>query len=206
VAVNFLLTDARDVSVGGPLGRTWVGWKATATDDQLWEVNRGLWTVGDRVETERVATLSFEGHIEVVAEITGRTRYNADSGPKWALSGVVLRAGDPVHDELKGSPAPRHRNPVSYFDTSRLESTAWRSTRSSPAPPEAVPDGRKCKHYLSWTSAAPRGNSLVPAKIIHVSSRPPVNDRALPRVARARYVRLPGVVVSRGAAYGRDDG
>lgn len=121
MAVNFLLAGAREVPVGDPLGRRWVGWKATATDDQLWEVNSGLWTLGERVERERFAALSFDGRIEVVAEITGRARYDADSGSKWALSGGVLRPGDPVHDELKGSPAPRHRNLVGYFDTSRLE-------------------------------------------------------------------------------------
>ena len=97
-------------------------WKATATDDQLWEANRGLWTLGGRVENERIATLSFEGRIQVVAEITGRTRYDVGGEPKWALSGRVLRPGDPVHDDLKGSLGPRVRNPVGYFDTARLDS------------------------------------------------------------------------------------
>jgi Protein NO VEIN, C-terminal len=122
VAVNLLLTDARELPVDDPLGRRWVGWQNTATDDQLWEVNRGLWTLGDRVETERIATLSFQGRIQVVAEIAGRTRYDVGGVSKWALSGNVVRPGDPVHDQLKGSSAPRFRNPVGYFDTSRLDS------------------------------------------------------------------------------------
>jgi hypothetical protein len=122
VAVNFLLTDARDLPVGDALGRSWVGWKATATDDELWETNRGLWTIGSRIASERIATLSYDDRIQVVAEITGRRRHDVGGEAKWALSGDVLRPGDPLHDELKGSPAPRHSNPVSYFDTSSLES------------------------------------------------------------------------------------
>ncbi|MBQ1057669.1 DUF3883 domain-containing protein [Micromonospora sp. C32] len=121
MAVNFVLTEARDVPSGDPLGRTWVGWEATATDDELWEVNRGLWTLGGRVDGERIATLSFDGRVQVVAEIEGRTRHDVDGVTKWALVGRVLRPGDPAHDALKGASAPRHRNPVSYFDTARLD-------------------------------------------------------------------------------------
>jgi len=122
VAVNFPLTDAREVPDNDPLKRSWVGWNSTATDDQLWAVNRGLWILGERIAGERFATLSYGGRIQVVAEITGRTQHELDGHWKSALAGTVLRPGDPVHDALKGSPAPRNRNPVSYFDTSNLES------------------------------------------------------------------------------------
>jgi hypothetical protein len=122
MAVNFVLTGAREVPSGDPLGRTWVGWKATATDDELWEVNCGVWILGSRVDGERIATLSFDGRVQVVAEIDGRTRHDVDGVTKWALSGRVLRPGDPVHDALKGKPAARHRNPVGYFDTAVLDS------------------------------------------------------------------------------------
>ncbi|MGW0239901.1 protein NO VEIN domain-containing protein [Micromonospora chalcea] len=121
MAVNFVLTGVRDLPPGDSLARSWVGWKATATDDELWEVNRGLWSLGSRVDGERIATLSFDGRVQVVAEIDGRTRHDVDGVTKWALVGRVLRPGDPVHDALKGAPAPRYRNPVSYFDTARLD-------------------------------------------------------------------------------------
>ena len=68
------------------------------------------------------ARLSYEGRIQVVAEITGHTRYDIAGKARWALSGNALRPGDPVHDTLKGSPVRRRGNPVSYFDTSSLES------------------------------------------------------------------------------------
>ncbi|WP_327009773.1 DUF3883 domain-containing protein [Dactylosporangium sp. NBC_01737] len=122
MAVNFVLTEARDVSAGDPLGRRWVGWDATATDDEMWEINRGVWKLGDKVDRERFATLSYDGRVQVVAEIDGRTRHDVGGVTKWALTGHVLRPGDPVHDALKGTPAPRHRNPVGYFDTATLDS------------------------------------------------------------------------------------
>jgi len=97
----------------------------------LWEINRGLWILGDRIASERIATLSHDGRIEVVVEITGRTRYEIGGQSKWALSGNVLRPGDPVHDELKGSPAPRYRNPaarwVSWPRFARRTDIRWRS-------------------------------------------------------------------------------
>jgi hypothetical protein len=101
--------------------------------DQPW-----LWTLGDRIASERIATLSYDGHIQAVAEITGRTRYDVGAEAKWALSGDVLRPGDPVHDGLKGSPAPRHRNPVSYFDTSFDRAAAVRRMTASKNARQAV--------------------------------------------------------------------
>ena len=88
----------------------------------MWEINRGLWKLGDKVDRERFATLSFDGRVQVVAEIDGRTRHDVNGVTKWALTGRVLRPGDPVHDALKGAAPPRHRNPVGYFDTATLDS------------------------------------------------------------------------------------
>jgi len=78
----------------------------------------------ERIASERFATLSYRGRIQVVAEITDRAQHEFDGQWKSAPVGTVLRPGDPVHDALKGSPAPRNRNPVSYFDTASLESLA----------------------------------------------------------------------------------
>ncbi|MBM0224542.1 MULTISPECIES: protein NO VEIN domain-containing protein [Micromonospora] len=121
MAVNFQLSRARELPADDPLGRAWVGWRETSTDDELWELNRGRWALADRVDNERFATLSFDGLVQVVAEISGRHRCDDDGRVKWRLSGTVLRPGDPVHDALKGRTVPRHRNPVGYFDTSDLD-------------------------------------------------------------------------------------
>ncbi|MFF5079236.1 protein NO VEIN domain-containing protein [Actinoplanes sp. NPDC000266] len=121
MAVNFQLSRARELPAGDPLGRSWVGWRETSTDDELWELNRGRWALADRVDRERFATLSFDGRVQVVAEISGRNRCDDGDKIRWRLSGTVLRPGDPVYDALKGRPVPRHRNPVGYFDTSDLD-------------------------------------------------------------------------------------
>lgn len=121
VAVNLVLADARAPAAGDPLKRTWVGWKDTANDDELWEINRGMWGLGPRVDRERIATLSYAGAIRVVAEITARTGDYVGGRRKWFLTGTVLRPGDPVHDALMGAPAPPGRSPVQYFDTTDLE-------------------------------------------------------------------------------------
>ena len=120
-----------------PLGRKWWGWKDTATDDVLWEHNCGLWALTPQARTERLATLSREGRIQVVVEVNGHTRHDVAGHPKWELAGTVLRAGDPVHDELKGALVPRQRGQVGSFDTTALDvlSPAERSrfTQRDPA-------------------------------------------------------------------------
>ncbi|MEU9507790.1 DUF3883 domain-containing protein [Micromonospora sp. NPDC048170] len=121
MAVNFQLSPARELPAGDPLGRAWVGWRETSTDDELWELNRGRWALAARVDNERFATLSFEGRVQVVAEISGRERCDDGDRVKWRLSGSVLCPGDPVHDALKGRPVPRQRNPVGYYDTADLD-------------------------------------------------------------------------------------
>ena len=121
MAVNFQLSPARELPSGDPLGRAWVGWRETSTDDELWDLNRGRWALSGRVDNERFATLSFEGRVQVVAEISGRERCDDGDRTKWRLSGSVLRPGDPVHDALKGRPVPRQRNPVGYYDTASLD-------------------------------------------------------------------------------------
>jgi hypothetical protein len=118
------------------MGRTWFGWDRTASDEVLWTVNRGRWRLDERaLKRERFATLSYRGIVQVVAELTGFEAVSADPKPglKKALLGRVLTPGDPVRDGLVGRPVGRQRNPVSYIDTSDVDtmSTAERA-RSHP--------------------------------------------------------------------------
>jgi hypothetical protein len=134
MAVNLLLRERPDVDpVNDPMGRSRVGWDNYATDDELWDINRGLWSLARGAAEERFATLSYKGVIQVVVEITGRTQHALPVGTRWTLSGNVLRPGDPVRDELVGTAAPRSRNPVSYFDTSRLDSMPTNVRAQMPA-------------------------------------------------------------------------
>jgi hypothetical protein len=113
VAVNFHLVDRRPADRHDPMGRAWYGWDPNATIEEIWASNRGVKHLREGAPGERFATLSYNGVIQIVAEITGRERY----GDLWALTGIVLQPGDPVRDALVGMPVPQQRNPVAYIDT-----------------------------------------------------------------------------------------
>jgi hypothetical protein len=117
MTINFHLVDRRRADPGDLMGRRWFGWDPSASDQTLWDINRGTWRLGHRVTRERFATLSYRGIIRIAAEITDRERV----GQKWALVGTVLRPGDPVRDQLVGQRAPGARNPFRYFDTPALD-------------------------------------------------------------------------------------
>lgn len=117
MAVNFHLVNRRPADRDDAMGRSWYGWDPYATDEELWEINRGEWRLRKGAPGERFATLSYDGVIQVVAEITGRERY----GDEWALVGIVLRPGDPVRDAMVNKPVPKQRNPVAYIPTPELD-------------------------------------------------------------------------------------
>jgi hypothetical protein len=73
MAVNFALVDAFAIDPNeDPMGRTWAGWDRTATDQDLWEVNRGRWRLDRRaLARERFATISYQGVVQLVAELSG---------------------------------------------------------------------------------------------------------------------------------------
>lgn len=123
MAVNFTLKDRVDVDpTEDPMGRSWVGWDARISDQELWDTNRGVWSLSEaRVREVRFATLSYDGVVRVAAEINGLEFYDEPRGPKQALTGEVLLPGDPAHDLLVGRPVPRNRNPVGYVDTSDVD-------------------------------------------------------------------------------------
>jgi hypothetical protein len=125
MAVNFALVDAFDIDPNeDPMDRTWAGWDRTATDQELWEVNRGRWRIDERaLARERFATISYRGVIQLAAELSGYELVSAHPKPgmKKALLGEVLVAGDPVRDALVGRTTRRQRNPVGYLDTSVVD-------------------------------------------------------------------------------------
>lgn len=117
MVVNIRLAKRFEMDAGDPMRRTWAGWDPLATDDELWENNRGRHSFGDPVESEEFASLSFEGTIRVVARISGREEMPkpSSSRKKWALIGEVLPEGDPVRDSLVGLQVAPARN-FTYID------------------------------------------------------------------------------------------
>lgn len=82
MAVNFQHSRARELSAGDPLSGAWVRWRDTSTPDGSWELNQGRWALAARVDDERFATLSFDGRVQVVAEISERHRCDDDDKAK----------------------------------------------------------------------------------------------------------------------------
>jgi len=107
MAINLKLSALRQLDPKlEPWGRTWRGWDDTQSDAELWAQNRGVWALSvAKVEAQRFATLSFDGRIQVVAELTGHdVVHDERTGRDYiALAGEVLTAGDPVRDALVGS-------------------------------------------------------------------------------------------------------
>lgn len=131
MAINFKLVrrDLVPIDEDDSMGRTWAGWDDTASLEEIWQVNRGQWVVnGERLQREQYATMSFEGSIRLVAEIDD---FATVEGDYKVLEGRVLLADHPVSEALIGMPLAGHRNPVSYVDTSELESQG--STAGTPA-------------------------------------------------------------------------
>lgn len=102
-----------------PLGRTWFGYDADATPEDLWDNNRGDYRLdAGRIAGERWAALNYQGSVVLVAELNG-PKYEVLTGmpkaPKKALLGHVLRPGNSVHDALIGtSVAYDSRNSIQY--------------------------------------------------------------------------------------------
>ncbi|NUU19049.1 DUF3883 domain-containing protein [Cellulomonas humilata] len=123
MAVNLHLTDWHDAAADDAWGRSSVGWRDDLSDAELWELNRGTWLIGDAAEAERYATMSHNGAVRVVAELTGaREPVVEGSRVLHALVGHVLAPGHRAYDALIGRPV-RGRH-VSYLDTTGLDSRA----------------------------------------------------------------------------------
>ncbi|MCM3484187.1 protein NO VEIN domain-containing protein [Kocuria rosea] len=125
MAINFTLSKkvVEDPNASWA-ARPWKGWDPDAALEEIWENNRGIWQFGSQAEEERIATLSWEGKVVLVAAITGIEEVGRDlqkSGRRRALQGFVLPEGHRVREDLMRHPAPRNRNPVAYHNTSELD-------------------------------------------------------------------------------------
>lgn len=112
--IHLKIGPARPADPDDPMGRDWIGWSPDQSPQQLYERNRGAWTLGARADRQRYAVISstVTGTNVVAVELTGIEDL---SGGKRAIIGHVLEPGHPVHDTLIGQPAlDAFRNPVTY--------------------------------------------------------------------------------------------
>jgi len=111
--LHIKLGERRNIT-NDPMGRPWVGYDQTKSNEELFEINRGRWTLGARANREKFAAFSYTGDhtIKFLVEIEGIE----DSGSRRALVGRVLNADHPLARRYVGETAlDEHRNPVTYF-------------------------------------------------------------------------------------------
>jgi len=120
MAVNLHLTGWHTPHAPDGWERAFVGWREDLSDQELWDLNRGIWFIGERAEQEAYGTLSYKSKIRVVARLTGpRELVQLPGGQSRALVGEVLLPGDPVRETLVGRRVVGRY--VSYPDTSDVE-------------------------------------------------------------------------------------
>jgi hypothetical protein len=119
LAINFKLGPAIGLDrVADDMSRQKAGWDPNMTDQQVYDLNRGLWVLGPRAQRERLATFSVDGTVRVVARIESIAVIPAKAAgrrSKRAIVGQVLGPGDPDYDALIGTTVDGHRNPVTYI-------------------------------------------------------------------------------------------
>jgi hypothetical protein len=118
--LHIKLHDRRDIDGADPMGRSWVGYDARLSNEELFKQNRGRWVLGPRAERERFALFSYTGDhtVKFVAEIEGYE----DVGGKRAIMGRVLPPDHAVTREWVGAPSPDNfRNPATYVRDSGAE-------------------------------------------------------------------------------------
>lgn len=119
MVINIRLIGRQRADTNDPLPRDWWGYDPEATPEQLWDHNRGIWSLnGSRIATERWVALNYQSRVVLVAELQ-EPGYeiladNRTGVSKKALFGRVLPAGHPVYEALFGAPVEYRRNPVSY--------------------------------------------------------------------------------------------
>lgn len=106
-----------------PMGRSYNGWREGMSEEQIYNINRGRWVLGERADRERYALFSAGGQVRLAVGISAIRASNGrderDDDGRRTLQGTVLTGGHPVHDTHvgHGSPVTGNRNPISYFDS-----------------------------------------------------------------------------------------
>lgn len=134
MVINIRLIDRQAADSDDPLPRDWWGYDPKATPEQLWDNNRGIWSLnGSRIATERWAALNYQSRVVLVAELQDPVYEvvadNRTGAQKKALIGRVLPGGHPVYEVLVGTQVEYRRNPVSYDPDPEIKLTG--STRQS---------------------------------------------------------------------------
>ena len=122
VVINICLVDRTPMGERyDSLGRDWYGYDPMVSPEELWEHNRGRWSLRKRgIESERWVAFNYQGRVVLVAELDEAAfEVVEDRRPgkfKKALIGRPLGPGDPAYDALIGTEVVYTRNPATYGD------------------------------------------------------------------------------------------
>ncbi len=119
MAVNFKLSARYTPEDDPVVDRPWIGWDDDLTNDEMFEMNRGVWRLNERrIRHERFATFSHNGEIKFVAAINGLEPFATDrpdhQGKSWIV-GQLLDESDPIAIAFNTVEVDSFRNPVTYL-------------------------------------------------------------------------------------------
>ncbi|MFJ6125931.1 hypothetical protein ACIQKE_12635 [Streptomyces griseoviridis] len=109
--LQIMIGPEREADPDDMLGRSTIGWRPGMSEDEVWEVSRGIWKFNaDRALAQgEVQIINTEGTVLAVATITGISKH----GDRYALQGELLRGDDRVGRSTKSPHLSR--NPVTYI-------------------------------------------------------------------------------------------
>jgi len=114
--LHITLGNKRAADPDDALGRAFVGFDESMTEEELYKANRGCWVLGARADQERYALISFGGIVRQAIEIDRIVPIPKRN--RRALEGRLLHHGHPVYDKYVNKPSRVRgvRNPITYFD------------------------------------------------------------------------------------------
>jgi hypothetical protein len=134
--IHIKLSDPRPARAEDPMKRDWIGYDPAASNQDLWEHNRGTWRLNlPRARREDYVLFSHKGAVKFVAEIHGAESIGDRN--RIILNGQPLGPDHPMSRRwVVGAPAPDgNRNPVHYFYDSASAASICRCGCAEPVPP-----------------------------------------------------------------------
>lgn len=113
--LHITLSDQRPDTDHEVDGRATYGWNPDAPLADMWEDNRGVWTLGPRADSERYVAFAYRGRIVMVGTIDRIVTAPGMPG-KRAIEGKALTPGDALHDALVGNPSRFSGQSKRYLD------------------------------------------------------------------------------------------
>lgn len=123
------ITNQKKASLKYPheLPINWVGYSFTATQDELWDHNKGVWVLGDRARNENYVAFVFSGIVCLVAKIS--TIHPYPGSKRSYFEGTPLKEGNRAYDKWINQEVRGGRNPIRYERDPELDGWEWKKNQ-----------------------------------------------------------------------------